>query len=104
MTLFNEANVVNILETVLFHSSAVDSLGDAAVDLADYSVRQVTRLAADENPAKAAEDGSRKNVLEELDAWSPGQPMPDMDALGPQKELDAQAKMTRFQVSHGNKR
>ncbi len=103
MTLFNEANVVNILETALFHSLAVESLGDAVIDLVDYSVRQVTRLTMDENPAMATEDCSRKNVLEELNDLSPRQPMPEMDAPWLQKELDAQAKIMRFQVRHGHR-
>ena len=48
MTIFNECNIVNLLETTLFHGAAVESLGDAAVDLADYCVRQMTAITVEE--------------------------------------------------------
>ena len=47
MTLFNEANLVNLLETVLFQSRACQGLEEAVVDLADYCVRQITEFLAE---------------------------------------------------------
>ena len=41
LVLFNEANLVNLLETCLYGSSACESLDDLAVDLIDYCVRQI---------------------------------------------------------------
>ena len=58
MTIFNECNLVNLLETTLFHAASVESLGDAAVDLADYCVRQMTAItvAEDDGANDAKED------------------------------------------------
>ena len=55
MTIFNECNIVNLLETTLFNAAAVESLGDAAVDLADYCVRQMTTITVGEAAANDAE-------------------------------------------------
>ena len=42
--MFNEANVCNLLETILFNKSACEALGDAAIDLVDYVIRHLTLL------------------------------------------------------------
>ena len=42
MVLFNEVNLTNLLETILFSSSACEALGDSAIDLTDYCVRHLT--------------------------------------------------------------
>jgi hypothetical protein len=44
MVLFNEANVSNLLETTLFGASACEGLEDAAVDLVDYCVGNLSKL------------------------------------------------------------
>lgn len=59
MTIFNECNIVNLLETTLFHGAAVESLGDAAVDLADYCVRQMTAITVEE-PGAANDAGDER--------------------------------------------
>eukprot|EP00039_Didymoeca_costata_P009064 m.120071 g.120071 ORF g.120071 m.120071 type:complete len:448 (+) comp14345_c0_seq2:91-1434(+) len=41
---YHEATLVSLLEAVLFHKEAVESLEDAAIDLADYCYRQITFL------------------------------------------------------------
>ena len=61
MTVFNECNIVNLLETTLFHSAAVESLGDAAVDLADYCVRQMTALTMEGADVAKDVDNERKD-------------------------------------------
>jgi hypothetical protein len=37
--LFCEANVVNLLDTLVFHGDACHALEEAAVDLVDYIIR-----------------------------------------------------------------
>lgn len=104
MTLFNEANLINILETSMFHEAASESLGDAAVDLADYAVRQLTRLASEmgeckENAADGTErKGPKWSTYDEIDDWTPGEPIPKMKNVEPHQELESQAQTTRFQV------
>lgn len=47
MAMFYEANIANLLETILFASCAVEALQDAAIDLADYAVRQLSFLCSE---------------------------------------------------------
>lgn len=42
--LFHESTVISLLETVLFHENSCESLGDAVIDLIDYSVHGITQL------------------------------------------------------------
>ena len=63
MTIFNECNLVNLLETTLFHAAAVESLGDAAVDLADYCVRQMTAITVEEAGGAIDAEYERKDHL-----------------------------------------
>merc|ERR1719197_748836 len=43
-TLYHEATVANLLETVLYMEHAAEAVGDAAIDLVDYCVRKVGYL------------------------------------------------------------
>ena len=63
MTIFNECNIVNLLETTLFHGAAVESLGDAAVDLADYCVRQMTAITVEEGGGANDAEDERKDPI-----------------------------------------
>ena len=48
MVIFNEANVVNILETCLFAASACQALDDSVIDLLDYALRHLNLLCSGE--------------------------------------------------------
>ena len=63
MTIFSECNIVNLLETTLFHAAAVESLGDAAVDLADYCVRQMTAITVEEAGGATEAEYERKDPI-----------------------------------------
>lgn len=65
MILFNEANLLNILETTLFHSSACHSLSDAAVDVTDYCVRQMMQVLSSETNLQVRSQ-TRPNILQFL--------------------------------------
>ncbi|XP_040582560.1 zinc finger MYND domain-containing protein 10 [Lepeophtheirus salmonis] len=56
MILFFEANVSNLLETVLFDGASATSLDDSVVDLTDYIMRQLTKfvLLANDNRDEGA--------------------------------------------------
>jgi zinc finger MYND domain-containing protein 10 len=41
---YHELTVVSLLETVLFHENSCESLGEAVIDLIDYSVHGATQL------------------------------------------------------------
>jgi hypothetical protein len=94
MTFFNEANLANLLETCLFHGPSCESLGDSAVDLADYCIRQLCAVVN-------AEDS---NVKESLTAEAGGD-LPERlkrMAENPEstlEELTRHEKSTQFQVS-----
>jgi hypothetical protein len=97
MTLFNEANLVNILETALFHGPAAESLGDSAVDISDYCVRQMTKLLSEIDGA-AGDAISMRSPYAEVEDWRPGMPVPEIKSEEPKLELERQAQTTRFQV------
>lgn len=42
--LYHEATAINLLELILFRKDAVESLGDAQVDLIDYCARKIQAL------------------------------------------------------------
>lgn len=44
--LYHEASLVNLLECLLYHPSAVEALGDAVVDLVDFCARRLGGLVA----------------------------------------------------------
>ena len=48
MALFNEVNLSNLFETILYSSSACEALSDCSIDLTDYCVRQLTYLMSSE--------------------------------------------------------
>lgn len=45
--LYQELIVANVLETVTFHADAMETLGDAAVDLADWCYRSLCALVSE---------------------------------------------------------
>ncbi|PAA58283.1 hypothetical protein BOX15_Mlig027174g1, partial [Macrostomum lignano] len=44
LVLYHEATVLNLLETLSFHSDVVESLGEVALDLIDYCHRKLVKL------------------------------------------------------------
>ena len=48
MVIFNEANVCNLLETIMFGELACENLEEAAIDLLDYAIRHLTQIASGE--------------------------------------------------------
>ena len=44
MVLFNEANLVNMFETLLYSEAACLSLEDSIIDLMDYCFRKINRF------------------------------------------------------------
>jgi zinc finger MYND domain-containing protein 10 len=71
--LYHEASLVNLLECLLYHDYAAESLGDAAIDLVDFCVARVEELVAGvysarEAPAVAAGTGSG-TVQEQSRRW-----------------------------------
>ena len=79
--MFNEANLSNLLETLLFHSDAVESLGEASIDLVDYCVRQIGDIVSTDNDEQDEDEEMGCQVDEE-----------------PEEELSRHARTTQFQV------
>ena len=61
MVLFHEANLVNLLETVLFSVDACCELDDAVLDLADYCVRSLSDLVVDLQSSLDLDDADSNN-------------------------------------------
>eukprot|EP00095_Tigriopus_kingsejongensis_P009988 maker-scaffold17_size721972-snap-gene-6.28 protein:Tk09988 transcript:maker-scaffold17_size721972-snap-gene-6.28-mRNA-1 annotation:"zinc finger mynd domain-containing protein 10" len=86
MVLFNEANLCNILETLLFHASACQSLDELAIDLTDYCMRQIQWLLSRDPELEIHQSESHK-LLEQ---------MPDETPLA---EIQQHDQVIRFQVA-----
>ena len=56
MVIFNEANVANILDTILFARSACEALEDSAIDLLDYAIRTLSQLCGGEIQVPKSDD------------------------------------------------
>ena len=96
MVLFNEANICNILETILFASSACEALNDSIIDLVDYVLRHLTLLCSgDIKPHKSADGHSLK---EQLEHWRPGDKLPDVPLESLEEELHRLQEEVTFQV------
>ena len=96
MVMFNEANVCNLLETILFNKSACEALGDAAIDLVDYVIRHLTLLCSRDAAAMMPSQGT--TFKEDLRNWKPGQPLPDIPVESIDAELDRLRNEVIFQV------
>ena len=93
MVIFNEANVCNILETVMFGQSASENLEEAAIDLLDYAVRHLTQLASgDISPHHTT------SLASNLTNWSPGQELPAIPVESIDDELKRLQDEVAFQV------
>ncbi len=67
MVLFNEVNLSNLLETILYSSSACEALGDSSIDLTDYCVRHLTFLMSDDDSDDAKTEKRTISRLEFTD-------------------------------------
>ena len=63
MVLFNEVNLTNLLETILYSRSACEALSDCAIDLTDYCVRQLTFLLSGESFSEQESLGKAKKTI-----------------------------------------
>ncbi len=82
MILFNEANLVNLLETVLFDGEACQSLDEAALDLMDFCARHLAKMICDQ-----------EEINEVQESWSAAA------EETPRQELERHERTTFFQVS-----
>ena len=95
MTLFNEANIGNILETILYGESACQALGDSVIDLIDYTVRHLTILASEQ----PLHETGRQSLKSGLDGWKPGDEIPDIPVESVEDELERLRKDVAFQIA-----
>lgn len=84
MVLFNEANLCNLLETILFHGSTCQSLDERAIDLADYCMRQIHWLLSRDPNQEPSDLGQLHSTETTLDT--------------PLVELERHNNVIRFQV------
>ena len=92
--MFNEANVANLLETILFDASACEALEDAAIDLVDYVIRHLTLMCSGEY--SKLPQGT--NFKEDLENWKPGDALPDIPVESIETELNRLRDEVIFQV------
>ena len=97
MVLFNEANICNILETIMFGSSACEALDDSVIDLVDYALRHLTLLCSGQ--IKAHSNAGGQNLKEDLEQWRPGDKLPDVPIESLEEELNRLREEVTFQVS-----
>lgn len=94
MVMFNEANVCNILETILFGSAGCEALEDAAVDLVDYTLRHLTLLCS----GQLSPENEEKGLKESLEGWKPGDELPQLPEESIEAELNRLQREVTFQV------
>jgi len=122
MALFYEVNLVNLLETVLYSEQGCESLGDSAIDLADFCILKLTNLLSEQQPKDEVSQKSMsksgwivkdsKNVylydhfilnfllelMEELANWTPGKELPEIPIEDVSEEIQRHLRETHFQV------
>ena len=96
--MFNEANICNILETILFGSSACEALDDSVIDLVDYVLRHLTQLCSGDIKPYSAASGGCSNLKEDLEHWRPGDKLPDVPIESLEEELNRLQEEVTFQV------
>ena len=97
MVMFNEANICNILETILFGSSACEALDDSVIDLVDYVLRHLTQLCSGDIKPYSP-NGGGSNLKEDLEHWRPGDKLPDVPIESLEEELNRLQEEVTFQV------
>lgn len=91
MVMFNEANVCNILETIMFGPTACEALEEASIDLVDYAVRHLTLLCSGDIKHKQP-----PKHVQDLEQWKPGDPLPD---IGPEESVSDELNRLRDEVT-----
>jgi hypothetical protein len=62
MALFYQVNLVNLLETVLYSEQPCESLGDSAIDLADFCILKLTFLISGDQDGGEVSGSSHKSM------------------------------------------
>ena len=101
MVLFNEANLVNLLETVLYSSDACCELDDGILDLTDYCVRHLSNLVADiQNPEESKPDSlTAGDLSQQLVDWKPGMELPNLPIEDVLDEIKRHQREISFQIA-----
>ena len=93
MVIFNEANVCNLLETIMFGELACENLEEAAIDLLDYAIRHLTQIASGEIVP------NHNSFTSKVSNWTPGQDLPDIPIETIDEELKRLQDEVGFQIA-----
>uniref|UniRef100_A0A1I8GCW6 Zinc finger MYND domain-containing protein 10 n=1 Tax=Macrostomum lignano TaxID=282301 RepID=A0A1I8GCW6_9PLAT len=95
LVLYHEATVLNLLETLSFHSDVVESLGEVALDLIDYCHRKLVKLT---QSGSMLEDGLL-SVRSKTNSGLSGENETGDSARSSLSELEQQRRSLEFELA-----